>query len=172
MFKTVAAGAAALVIAAGAAAYAQVGAPASPQGGHGNFAPQDRAAFLNARVAALHAGLQLTPDQDKAWPTFEKAYRELAELRGHRSFHRRSDESLDPVQRAQHRADALGARSTALKHYADALAPLYQGLDDSQKRRFAVLAHIGHHPHFHHFGLRDRERHFGERDRGEFGQTR
>ena len=168
MFKTVAAGAAALVIAAGAAAYAQVGASAPPQGGHGRFAPEDRAAFLNARVAALHAGLQLTPEQDKAWPTFEKAYRELAELRGH---HRHTGESLDPIQRAQRRADALGARSTALRHYADALAPLYQSLDDGQKHRFTVLAHFGQHPHFHHFGMRhDRER-FGERDgaRGEFG---
>jgi hypothetical protein len=176
MLKTVAAGAAALVIAAGAAGYAQVGGSASPQREHGRFAPEDRAAFLNARVAALHAGLQLTPEQDKAWPTFEKAYRELAELRGrHRAFHRRGDESVDPVQRAQHRADALAARSTALRHYADALAPLYQSLDDGQKRRFTLLARIGQHPHFHHFGLRrDREQQFGEREghRGEFGQSR
>ena len=168
MLKTVAAGAAALAIAAGAAAYAQVGGSASPQGGHGHFAPEDRAAFLNARVAALHAGLQLTPEQDKAWPTFEKAYRELAELRGrHRSFHHRDDASADPVQRAQRRADALAARSTALKHYADALAPLYQSFDDGQKRRFTVLAHSGHHPHSHHFGMRrDRGWRFGERDGG------
>jgi hypothetical protein len=172
MFKTVAAGAAALVIAAGAAAYAQVGASAPPQGGHGRFAPEDRAAFLNARVAALHAGLQLTPEQDKAWPTFEKAYRELAELRGHHSFHRPTSESLDPIERAQRRADALGARSTALRHYADALAPLYQSLDDGQKHRFTVLAHFGQHPQFHHFGMRhDRERQFGQQDgsRSEFG---
>jgi hypothetical protein len=169
MFKTVAAGAAALVIAAGAAAYAQVGASAPPQGGHGRFAPEDRAAFLNARVAALHAGLALTPEQDKAWPTFEKAYRELAGLRGH---HHHTGESLDPIQQAQRRADALGARSTALRHYADALAPLYQSLDDSQKHRFTVLAHVGQHPHFHHFGMRhDRERQFGEQgeSRREFG---
>jgi hypothetical protein len=182
MFKTVAAGAAALVIASGAAAYAQVGASASPQGGHGNFAPEDRAAFLSARVAALHAGLQLTPEQEKAWPAFERAYRELAEHHRRPSGHN-ADESLDPVQRAQRRADALAARSTDLKQYADALAPLYQGLDDGQKRRFAILVHIGHHPHFHHFGLgRDRKRNFGEREgslgphgelrRGELGLQR
>jgi hypothetical protein len=177
MFKTVAAGAAALVIAAGAAAYAQVGASASPEGGgRGNVSSQDRAAFLSARVAALHAGLQLTPEQEKAWPAFEKAYRELAALHHHhhRPFGRQADESVDPVQRAQRRADALTARGTALKHYADALAPLYQSLDDGQKHRFTVLAHIGHHRHFHHFGdRRDREREFGERDRrGERGEHR
>lgn len=163
MFRTLAAGAAALVIASGVA-HAQVGTPASPESGRGNLASEDRAAFLSARVAALHAGLQLTAEQEKGWPAYEKAYRELDDLRG-RSFPR-GDESLDPVQRAQRRADALAARSTALRHYADALAPLYQTLDDGQKHRFALLAHIGH-AHFHHFGLRrDRE---GGRDgaRGE-----
>jgi len=38
-------------------------------------------AFANARLAALHAGLGLTPDQEKNWPAFEQASREMAKLR-------------------------------------------------------------------------------------------
>jgi zinc resistance-associated protein len=162
MLKTVAAGAAALMLAAGAVAYAQ-----QPPGGPGRhqFAPEDRAAFVAAHVAALHAGLTLTPEQEKAWPAFEQAYRDLAELRGDHSSGPRGDESLDPVQRAQHRAERLTTRGAALKRYADALAPLYKTFDDSQKRRFGVLSHShGEHHHFHQFGF------LGDRERGEFGR--
>ena len=50
-------------------------------------------------------------------------------------------------------------RGTALKKIADAAAPLYQSLDDGQKRRFKMLARLdrpraGHHRHHwrHHGG--------------------
>src|SRR5262249_51153626 len=137
MLKTVAAAGAAFMIAVGAVAYAQQ-PPAGPDSGR-QFAPEDRAAFLNARVAALHAGLQLTPDQEKAWPAFEQAYRDLATLRGSLESGLRAGEPLDPVQRAHRFADSLTARGVAFKKYADALGPLYQGLDDSQKRRFVII---------------------------------
>jgi hypothetical protein len=175
MLKTVAAGAAALMIAAGAIAYAQQ--PPGPEGGGRRaFAAEDRAAFLEARIAALHAGLRLTAEQEKAWPALEEAYRELAALHGHHPGPAAqgtgnvpgSDEVLDPVQRIQRRAEALTARGAALKRYADALAPLYGSFDDGQKRRFGVLSHGGHH-HFHHFAWRDRGE-FG--DRGEYGPRR
>jgi hypothetical protein len=32
---------------------------------------EDLGAFIDARVAALKAGLELTPDQAKNWPAFE-----------------------------------------------------------------------------------------------------
>src|SRR6516225_8461649 len=99
MLKTIAAGAAALMIAVGAVAYAQQ-PPTGPDGGRRPFAAEDRAAFLDARLAALRAGLRLTPEQDKAWPAFEQASRDLATLRA-RPFGPGPDESLDPVQRIQ-----------------------------------------------------------------------
>ncbi len=35
---------------------------------HGErFSPEDRAAFLDARIAALQAGLERNPDQEKNW---------------------------------------------------------------------------------------------------------
>jgi len=142
MFK-IPTGAAALMLIAGASAYAQQPPAGQDFGRRQQFRQEDRAAFLAARIAALRAGLQLTPEQEKAWPAFEQAYRDLATSRGNLAFGSRTEPSQeDPVQRAQRRADVLAARSAALKHYADALAPLYQGLDDSQKRRFGFLSRL------------------------------
>jgi zinc resistance-associated protein len=152
MVRTIAAGATALMIIAGGAADAQQ-SPASPDfGRRQQFGPEDRAAFLDARIAALHAGLRLTPEQEKAWPAFEQAYRDLAATRRNPAFDPRAEQSSDPVQRAQRNADALAARSVALKRYADAMAPLFQSLDDGQKRRFGMLSRIER-PRFHHFAF-------------------
>jgi LTXXQ motif family protein len=140
MHKVVVAAATALMLVVGTSAYPQE-RPAGPDfGRRQQFAPEDRAAFLNARVAALHAGLGLTPEQEKSWPAFEQAYRDLAATRGNRASGRRAEQTTDPVQRAQRRADGLAARSVALRRFADALAPLYQSLDEAQKRRFDILS--------------------------------
>jgi hypothetical protein len=174
MFKTVAAAGAAFMIAVGAVAYAQQ-PPAGPDSGRRQFTPEDRAAFLSARIAALHTGLQLTPEQEKAWPAFEQAYRDVAALRGNRGSgllaeDLRAGESFDPVQRAQRVADALTTRGVAFKKYADALGPLYQGLDDGQKRRFGILSRLGHR-HVHHRLWHGHDREFGD-SRGEFSFRR
>jgi hypothetical protein len=172
MLKTVSAGAAVLMIAVGAVAYAQQ-PPTGPDGGRRPFAAEDRGAFLDARVAALHAGLQLTPEQDKAWPAFEQAYRDLAALRDRRRAAPGPDESLDPVQRIQRRAEAMTAHGAALKRYAEALEPLYKSFDDGQKRRFGFLSRFER-SHFHRFAFwRGGDRaEFGGPRGGEFGGPR
>lgn len=104
-----------------------------------SFNMEDRAAFADAHIAALHAGLKLNADQEKTWPVFEQALRELAQLPTDR-FTRDQQPSSDPVIRLQRLADALSMRGATLKRLADALAPLYQSLDDGQKRRFTILA--------------------------------
>jgi hypothetical protein len=43
--------------------------------------PEDRAAFVDARIAAVHAGLKLSADQEKLWPPVEAAVRDFAKLR-------------------------------------------------------------------------------------------
>ena len=40
----------------------------------------DHAALLDAKLAGLRAGLELTSDQDKLWPPFETAVRDAAKL--------------------------------------------------------------------------------------------
>jgi hypothetical protein len=171
MLKTIATSAAALMIAVGAVAYAQQ-PPTGPDGGRRPFAAEDRGALLDARIAALHAGLRLTLEQEKAWPAFEQAYRDLAALGARRPPGPGVDESLDPVQRIQRRAEALTTRGAALKRYADALEPLYRSLGDGQKRRFGFLSRFEH-PRFHHFSfLRGRDRGEFSPPRGEFGDRR
>ena len=137
--------AAALMIAGPIFVYAQQG-PGEPGASEENKGAasternsEDRAAFADARIAALHAGLKLNADQGKNWPAFEQALRELTQLRADR-FARDQQPSSDPVMRLQRLADSLTMRGSALKRLADTLAPLYQSLDDGQKRRFTILA--------------------------------
>src|SRR5690242_21707710 len=64
MWKTVLAGTTALAIAGGTLAYAQQQGPGA-RGMHERSSPEDRAAFTDARIAALHTGLKLNADQEK-----------------------------------------------------------------------------------------------------------
>ncbi len=45
-----------------------------------------------------------------------------------------------PFERLARRADNMSKMSAALKHVADAGAPLYQALNEAQKNRFTKLA--------------------------------
>jgi len=105
----------------------------------------DVKAFADARIAALKAGLQLTPDQEKNWAPFEQALRDVVKLRVERIQARESGEQPPPANffdRLQRRADAMAQFGGALKHVAEAGGPLYQSLDDAQKHRFKILAHM------------------------------
>ncbi len=117
--------------------------------GHSRMNPEDRAAFADARIAAVHAGLKLTADQEKLWPPVETAVRELAKLRIDRANARmnssRDDSGQkpnDPVTRLRDHADNMATMAAAMKKIADAADPLYKTLDDSQKRRLAVLTRM------------------------------
>ncbi len=58
---------------------------------HARVSPQDRAAFIDARIASVKAGLQLTPDQEKNWPPVEAAVRDFAKMRIDRANARASE---------------------------------------------------------------------------------
>ncbi len=144
MWKTVLAGTAALAIAGSSLVYAQ------QQGGHDrgmrHWRPsaEDMSAFTDARIAALKAGLKLTPEQEKNWPAVEAAIRDLAKQRADRLNARASaPRNDDLIARLNNRADAMTQRAAGLKKLADAAAPLYQSLDDSQKHRLGVLMRVG-----------------------------
>jgi hypothetical protein len=144
MWKPIVAGTAALAIIAGTSlVYAQQSGRLDR--GH-RWQPnvEDLRAFGEARLAGLKAGLTLTPDQEKIWPAFEQAAREYGKLRvDRRSAMGSAGPSNDPVERLRQRATALSDTGAALKKLADATDPLYKSLDDNQKRRFAVLSHLG-----------------------------
>lgn len=101
---------------------------------------EDRAALVDARVAALRTALRLTPEQEKNWPAVETAIRSLAKQRG--EMRQRAGEarrSHDPMVRLRTAADNMGERAAGLKQLADASEPLYRSLDDGQKRRLNIL---------------------------------
>lgn len=152
MLRPVIAATALLALAGSSYVYAQQGF-----GGH-NFGDRPRAeqwhrpsaadiaAFTDARIAALKAGLELTPDQAKNWPPFEQAARDMAQLRLQRLQERQAGNQQQvpssPFDRLARRADDMAKMSAALKKVADTGAPLYQSLDDTQKGRFMALAHM------------------------------
>ena len=134
-----------LSIAGSGAVYAQYHRPWAEHARHMRMSPEDRAAFVDARIAAVHAGLKLNSDQEKLWPPVETAVREFAKLRIDRANARMNagpgdaDKTEDPIARLRQRAEDMGASSAALKKIADAADPLYKTLDEGQKRRLAVL---------------------------------
>ena len=142
MWKSVLAGTTALAIAGTTLAYAQ--RPAGPDGAH-HWRPSaaDITALGDARIAAVHAGLKLTTEQEKNWPAVESALRDLAKQRSERFAARASaDRPTDPVERLALRADVMAKRGAALKKLADAAGPLYKSLDEGQKHRFVTLARL------------------------------
>jgi hypothetical protein len=152
MRKFAIAGLAALAIVASTTVYAQYRPWFSEHMRQMRLTPEDRAAFVDARIAAVHVGLKLTPDQEKLWPPVEAAVRDFAKLRIDRINARMKamDEAgdqqkeEDPIAQLRARADNMATSAAAMKKIADAADPLYKTLDDGQKRRLAILTHHGH----------------------------
>jgi len=126
-WKTLFAATIALALAGSGAAYAQ----------KHPLPLEDRAAVVDARVAAHKAALKLTPEQEKNWPAYEAALRKLAKLRVERY---QEQKSANPVELLRQRAEDLSAASAALKQLADAEEPLINSLDDTQKHLFFAYA--------------------------------
>jgi hypothetical protein len=195
MLKPVIAATAVLAIAGSSYVFAQQGPDG--RGAFGNGGPRaeqqhhrlsadDVTAFTDARIAALKAGLELTPDQAKNWPAFESALRNMAQLRIQRMQARQAARQQNqtqaqtptsPFERLGRRADAMTKMSAALKQIADTGAPLYQSLTDQQKSRFTILARMLR-PHQHRQGMnggwrqgRGQDGHGWGRDGRRFGQN-
>ena len=189
MLKPVIAATAALAIVGSTYVYAQ-----QRFDGHGGFgraehqhrqlSADDVNAFADARIAALKAGLELTPDQDKNWPSFEQALRNMVQLRVQRIQARQAAGAqgtqipntnasntnvTNPFDRMSNRADAMTKRGAALKQIADAGAPLYQSLNDAQKARFTMLARILR-PHEHRHAMNDGDQNGQRWDHQRFGE--
>jgi len=180
MLKPMIAATAVLAIAGSSIVYAQQrsGEPGgsacsgegAPRSEHYQPSADDIKAFTDARIAALRAGLQLTPDQEKNWPPFEQALRDLVKLHQQRKQEREAggeqQPPSNPFERLQRRADALLNFGFGLKQLAEVGTPLYQSLSDAQKHRFAVLAHILR-SHWMGGGVAEEHRGFGNRGHGE-----
>jgi hypothetical protein len=129
---------------------------------HRQWSADDRAAFLDARIAAVKAGLRLSAEQEKLWSPVETTVRDLGKKWGERFAARRDERqkrraelrdgqtppAFDPVERLKKRADTLAERAADMKRFADVAQPLYATLDDAQKNRLqTLLQRRGHKMH-------------------------
>jgi hypothetical protein len=187
MKKSVLAVTTAAILAGSAATYAIAQQPPAPQkpGVEDQWkpSPADRAAFASARVAALHAGLALTPEQEQLWPPVEAVLKDMAQKREVRHEERRAEwdkdkkDRPDAMQRLRRGAEVMSETGADLKRLADAAQPLYDKLDDAQKRRLHKLIRHGMHERMregfrqramHRFAeWRDRYEHWRDDDRGD-----
>lgn len=158
-----------------------IAAPELRSGERPRPSPEQMAEFAgamsDARIAALHAGLRLTPDQEKLWPALQSALQDASKQRIERRAERRAEKAAaktdasdsdaakndaandsatgdtakagrpDVIERLRQRADGMVERGEAMKKLADAAAPLYDSLDEAQKRRFGVLFRQAQNPH-------------------------
>jgi zinc resistance-associated protein len=104
------------------------------------YGPEEAAAVLEARLAALKAVIRLTPEQQKLWPAVEAAIRQVANAVAERGAQRVKTDPpqtfLDLVDRA---ADTEVARATDAKTVTAALRPLVASLSEAQRRRIPAF---------------------------------
>lgn len=108
--------------------------------------PEDRQAFVDARLAGAKAGLRLTPEQEKLWGPVETAARAIAAERAERMEQRRqwresrrenrdeARERPDFMSTIDRMADRSSKTATNLKSLQEAMKPLWASLDERQKR--------------------------------------
>ena len=116
----------------------------------------DRKAFFEAHLAALHAGLALTADQEKLWLPLEQSARSFSAMRAGdrsessgfdpavdvgstRTSGSTSPEANDPFKAIQAAGVMLVERGKALQSLVAAAEPLASSLTPDQKRRLPVL---------------------------------
>ena len=150
MWKPVIAATAALALIGSSLVYAQ-------QQGHGGqhrqINPDRYVKQANARIAAIKAGLELTPDQQQKWGPYPQTLEDLVQFRVQRMQARQAAQQQagygdrkrgggDPFARLSRRADAMTQAAPLVKKMADAGEPLYQSLSDAQKGRFKMLTRL------------------------------
>jgi hypothetical protein len=95
-------------------------------------------AYFDAKLAGLHAGLELTPEQAPLWTPVEAAIRDLAKAHAE-AHHDRSDEPTDALHQLKTMSERLIRGGQAMKALADASGPLLATLSDDQKERLPKL---------------------------------
>jgi len=147
MFKTILVGTTALTLLGGSLAFAQQTPPSQPGGSaaqqHVRVTPEQRAALTDTRISEMKQQLQIKPDQEKNWQTFEAALRETAKARTARfdELRKNRDQSADQGRDFRN-APATPAEISEQKHLAAALDPLYKSFDDGQKQKFGTMFRV------------------------------
>ena len=168
MKRTLLAALAALSVSASSFALAAEGDQQSSRAERMQQWAADRETMLDAKLAGMKAGLQLTPDQEKLWSPFESAVKDAAKSRmdamGQMMRMRAQGERMSPIDHLEAMADRLSQGATNVKKIADAAKPLYDSLDESQKHKFGMLGRMLM-PERSRFAMDMMHRHMGERER-------
>lgn len=114
----------------------------------------EQAAALDKRLARVKAGLKLNEQQLALWTpletairnTFAKRAEQRAKFQAERRAAREAKTPIDPIARMRGQADFFVSRAEDLRTIAGAAEPLYQSLDDGQRRRLAALFRNGDRP--------------------------
>jgi hypothetical protein len=101
-------------------------------------------AYDEARIARFKADLRLKPDQEKLWSKLESALRDISKQRAERMIAQRDerDNRKGPpttVELLRLDADAMTEHAANMKKIADASEPLFDKLDEPQKRRLTRI---------------------------------
>jgi hypothetical protein len=125
-------------------AFAAAGdSPTAPDAARLQRMMDNQSVMLDAHLAGMKAGLKLTAEQEKNWPAFETAIRDAAKARAdawrEMREHMDRSERPSPIERMTMMSDRLQKMSAQLKVVADAGKPLYDSLDEGQKRHFGPL---------------------------------
>jgi hypothetical protein len=135
------------------------------------FSGAGRAAFLDARIAALHAGLKLSPEQERLWPGVESALRTAAQgaMESYQKF-KNAPAGGNLVDQIRQRGENAVVRGQNLQAIADAATPLYAALTEEQRRRLPVLIRgLTRQIFRHHFAILGNNREYLRRHWGEQG---
>ena len=104
---------------------------------------QRQSSLLDAHLAAMKAGLQLTDAQAQKWPPFEAAIREAAAARSARWLsageRMRGAAAPSALERISIMADHLEKNAQELRRVVEAGQPLFDSLTDPQKVAFGPL---------------------------------
>ena len=136
--------AAALLAGAGTFAFAQgpggSGAPVAGEqrGGRQGLSQDDFSRFVDARVAAIRAGLKLNAEQERLWQPVEDAIRRNSGERFARFEQRRAlrdqRQSMDFMQQLETRGAMMTENAQRASALATAMRPLWDTFSEDQKR--------------------------------------
>ena len=109
---------------------------------------EDRAAFLDARIAAVQAPGSSSRRSRRRTGRRSRPRCAISSRAATTSAKRAATRATPtsgpiPIERLRAGADSMAALAAGMKRVAEAADPLYKSLDDGQKRRLALLTRAG-----------------------------
>lgn len=104
-----------------------------------DYTDADARAVLKARIAALKAVIELTPEQEKLWPPLEAAMLDIARSAAERRKQRQATRPTDFLDVLAMVAAGEEARARDIRRFITAAKPLADSLNAEQKRRMPAF---------------------------------